>query len=143
LAQSDETTNKLVGMLIQVLHGEYSDTRDLAVVQLVLLGNKSVKPLLTYLEKEEHMQTELESEPIRNGRLADDPPNHESWVVFYKKWGHLPDDYEAGKMAEARMQGIQGALKTLSILGIDDATGRFSKLAEKLQGKESHNIDWP
>ena len=47
-------------MLISVLHGEYSDTRELAVVQLVVLGEKAIPPLTAYLKKEDEIEAGLE-----------------------------------------------------------------------------------
>lgn len=52
---------KVVGMLIEVLHGKYSDTRDLAVVQLVLLGKKAVPYICSYLRKEAHLENDLKN----------------------------------------------------------------------------------
>ena len=52
---------KVVGMLIEVLHGKYSDTRDLAVVQLVLLGEKAVPYICSYLRKEADLENDLKN----------------------------------------------------------------------------------
>ena len=49
--ENENAVKKLVGMLIEVLHGEYSDTRDLAVVQLAILGEKAVPYISAYLEE--------------------------------------------------------------------------------------------
>ena len=94
-------------MLIEVLHGEHSDTRDLAVVQLVLLGNKSVAPLLNYLEKEEKMHFDLESQPIKKGAFSSGPEHCTAWKNFQNKWGHFPNEYAAGSFAEARKKGYK------------------------------------
>ena len=41
MAEIDEPTiSKIVGMLIQILHGEYSDTGELAVIQLAVLAKR-------------------------------------------------------------------------------------------------------
>jgi len=57
---SGEVKDKIIDILIEVLHCEHFGNRDLAVVQLVLLGNKSVNPLLTFLEKEESEYDKVE-----------------------------------------------------------------------------------
>jgi hypothetical protein len=48
----------------------------------------------------------------------------------------------AGKIAESRIQAIQGALKTLGILGIDDAINGFPRLAARLQRKTVTGAGW-
>jgi hypothetical protein len=55
----ENSVKKLVGMLIEVLHGEYSDTRDLAVVQLSILGEKAVPYLSAYLEDEADKENDM------------------------------------------------------------------------------------
>ncbi len=130
-------------MLIEVLHGEYSDTRDLAVVQLVVLGNKSVAPLLNYLEKEEKMHFDLESQSIQKGVFSGDPQHCSSWVDFRKKWGHFPGDYQAGKIADSRKNAIKGALNALNMLGVSNATNGFPRLNAWLQEKTDYAEGWP
>jgi len=49
--ENENAVKKLVGMLIEVLHGDYSDTRDLAVVQLAIIGEKAVPYISAYLEE--------------------------------------------------------------------------------------------
>ncbi len=138
-----ETTNKIIGKLIEVLHGEHSDTRDLAVVQLVLLGNKSVAPLLNYLEKEEKVHFDLESHPVQKGAFSSDPEHCTAWKDFQNKWGHFPDAYVAGSFAEARKNGIEEALNALGLLGVDNASNGFPRLAAWLQGKTNFAEGWP
>ncbi len=138
-----EVKDKLIDMLIEVLHGEYSDTRALAAIQLVLLGNKSIPPLLNYLEKEEKIHYALESEPIQKGALCDDPQHCSAWLNFTKKWGHTPGEYSSGQFADSRKYGIQGALNTLSLLGVENAINGFPRLAAWLQEKTNFAQDWP
>jgi len=139
---SEEIKNKIIDMLIEVIHGEHSDTRHLAVVQLVLLGNKSVNPLLTFLEKEEKVHFDLESKSIQKGAYSDDPQHCSSWVDFKKKWGHFPDDYAAGSFADSRKNGIQASLKALDLLGVENAINGFPILAAWLQGKTDFSQGW-
>jgi hypothetical protein len=68
-------------MLIQVLHGEYSDTRELAVVQLVLIGEKSIQPLIAFLKKEDEMEKDLDA----LGGLEMDS-YHKARAEFKIKW---------------------------------------------------------
>lgn len=143
MAQTEETTNKLIGTLIEVLHGQYEDTRQLAVVQLVLLGNKSVKPLLAYLDKEEVMQMELESMTINRGGLSGDPQHEPAWIAFKNKWGHFPDDYVAGAIADARQNALEGAMKSLGLLGVADANERITKLLKKIKAFCDNNTWYP
>jgi hypothetical protein len=129
-------------MLIEDLHGQYSDARELAIVQLVLLGDKSVKPLLAYLEKEERMQAEWETQNVQRSGFSGDPHHEEAWIAFRENWGHFPSEYVAGKIADARINGIEGALKALSLLGRDDEISRLVKLLENIRKKNSENR-WP
>jgi hypothetical protein len=59
MAINDESFRKLVGMLIEVLHGEYSDTRDLAVVQLSILGNRAIPFISSFLEQEAEKENDM------------------------------------------------------------------------------------
>ncbi|MGA3290730.1 MAG: hypothetical protein ABSD42_10895 [Candidatus Bathyarchaeia archaeon] len=56
---SENIIQKAVGLLISALQGEYSDTRDLAVVQLVLLGEKCIPYLVSYLRKQEKNEEDI------------------------------------------------------------------------------------
>jgi hypothetical protein len=50
---------KMVGMLIEVLHGEYQDTRDLAVVQLSIFDEKAVPYISSFLEGEAEKERDM------------------------------------------------------------------------------------
>ena len=153
-SKDDEKTRRLVGKLIEVLHGEYSDTRDLAMVQLAHLGEKAVPYICSYLEKE----AELENDLIKYHKLFTkwnmgpqllgpvDPNTsytkaeresikaHEIMSgfadSFKKKWGcHPREDGETDKKdSEQRRYGVEGALEALSIIGDPKAIPVLQKL---------------
>jgi hypothetical protein len=59
LSTETERIGKVVGLLISVMQGEYSDTRDLAVAQMVLLGDKALPHLTAFLRREEKLEEEI------------------------------------------------------------------------------------
>src|SRR4030042_2076948 len=97
--EDEDLIQKLTGMLIQVLHGEYTDTRELAVVQLVLLGDKCVPYVCSYLEREAEMENDL----ITHHKLHIEHHRNEGdreatrvlnqfREVFQRKWGWQAQD---------------------------------------------------
>ena len=131
----DQTTDKLAGMLIQVLHGQSSDIRELAVVQLVLMGKKAVPPLMAYLEKEEALEQDLEvlGKPPRPlvGTQKDHEVYHKATEAFESKWGNSPSHYESENVAMSREVAIEGALNALTLLGQNNFYDLFPHLAQK------------
>ena len=106
--KKDWTIRQAVGKLIQVLHGDYSDTRDLAVVQLAVLGEKAVPYILSFLKKEADLEIDfieahkimcriLKEEnnepywkvsPAREQRLKEYEESKERFLEYFKKkWG--------------------------------------------------------
>ncbi len=131
----EQTTDKVAGMLIQVLHGQYSDTRELAVVQLVLMGKKAVPPLMAYLEKEEALEQDIESLGKPPRPLVATQKEHELYrkatEAFANKWGNSPSHYESENVAMSREVAIEGALKALTLLGQNNFYDLFPHLAQK------------
>jgi hypothetical protein len=136
LAEVDEqTTNKLAEMLISVLHGQQSDSRELAVVQLVLMGKKAVPPLMAYLEKEEALEQDIEALGKPPRPLAATQKDHELYrkatEAFESKWGNSPSHYKSENVAMSREVAIEGALKALTLLGQNNFYDLFPHLAQK------------
>ena len=131
----DQTTDKLADMLIQVLHGQSSDTRELAVVQLVLMGKKAVPPLMAYLKKEEALEQDIESLGKPPRPLVANQKEHEVYrkatEAFESKWGYSPSHYESENVAVSREVAIEGALKALTLLGQNNFYDLFPHLAQK------------
>jgi hypothetical protein len=123
-----ETTNILVGMLIQVLHGEYSDTRELAVVQLVLIGNNAIKPLEAFLGKEEEWQRDNDSRANRKGPLrrtnADAELYRKEDEKFIAKWG------TEKRTPTSRCSAIKGAIRALRLLGVQNIESLYPQLLQ-------------
>lgn len=117
-------------MLIEVLHGEYSDTRQLAVVQLVLIGEKAIPPLISFLKKEDKMEKDLNA----LGGLEMDN-YHRARSEFKIKWGKEPDNLSISgiqastKMHNARSRSIEGALQALTLLEVPNLNVLFPELA--------------
>ena len=131
---NEETTNKLVGKLISVLHAKSSDARDLALVQLVMMGDLAIQPLLAYLQREEDFQNDLEAlgkapTPLRGG-----PREHEAYREaserFREKWDQYPTEYAAEDSAIGRSLAIQGAFEALSLIGRKDSEKSFPRIAK-------------
>jgi len=55
----EESLRKIVGLLISVLGSEYSDSRDLAIAQLVQLAPKSIQYLNSYLMDESNILKDI------------------------------------------------------------------------------------
>lgn len=128
---NEQTTNKLVDILIQVLHGQLSDSRHLALVQLVVLGDKAVQPLRAYLEKEEALQNDLEALGKPPGRLANKKDAEKYRFAdekFAEKWGASAGYYSEEEYIP-RGLAIKGALEALSLLGQKDLETAFPKVA--------------
>ena len=142
--ENENSVKKLVGMLIEVLHGEYSDTRDLAVVQLAILGEKAVPYISAYLEE----LADKVNDMIKYDELYTDYMNarangetkraknalSEYATVLIAKWGitkswRVPEwiagsstinkwiREEIEKKGRATRDAVQGVLKALSIIG--------------------------
>ena len=121
-SKDEKKTRKLVGMLIEILHGEYSDTRDLAVVQLALLGEKVVPYICSYLKKEGELESDLIEYHKINEEKGGWSPELTSFANdFKKKWGCNPSTTSHGETdkrdSEQRRCAVEGALKALSIIG--------------------------
>jgi hypothetical protein len=131
----DQTSDKLAGMLIQVLHGQSSETRELAVVQLVLMGKKAVPPLMAYLEKEEALERDIESLGKPPKPLVATQKDHEIYrkatEAFESKWGYSPSHYESENVAMSREVAIEGTLNALTLLGQNNFYDLFPHLAQK------------
>lgn len=138
MEKDDRILRKVVGKLIEVLHGEYSDTRDLAVVQLALLGNKSVPYICSFLEKEGDLERDFNSfhkisENIDSkGYSQPIPPEMQEEAekfrqYFERKWGWRINrgDYPG---SEGRADAVEGALEALSIIGDPRAIPTLKKL---------------
>jgi hypothetical protein len=82
--ENENSLKKLVGMLIEVLHGEYSDTRDLAVIQLSILGEKAVPYISAYLKDE----AEKEADMIKYFELYKD------WQIKDQKYYQAKRNFE-------------------------------------------------
>lgn len=141
MENDDRILRKAVGKLIEVPHGEYSDTRDLAVVQLALLGRKAVPYILTFLKKEGELEQDfidydaisnryrhVHAEYITDWRHEGVPrPDKEEeefdkfCQYFKKKWGwsirdeHLPS--RDTERFDRRKRAVDGALEALAIIG--------------------------
>ena len=120
-SKDEKKTRKLVGMLIEILHGEYSDTRDLAVVQLALLGEKVVPYICSYLKKEGELESDLIEYHKINEEKGGWSPELTSFVNdFEKKWGCKPSTTSRGETDKpdyGRRCAVEGTLKALSITG--------------------------
>jgi len=138
---SGEVKDKIIDILIEVLHCEHFGNRDLAVVQLVLLGNKSVNPLLTFLEKEEKLHFNLQSKPIQYGAHSHYPLHTPAWRDFKEKWGHFPNEYTTESFANSRKNSIIGALRVLELLGVENVINGFPILSVWLAGTTDFNIN--
>lgn len=142
-SNDEKKTRKLVGMLIEVLHGDYSDTRDLAVVQLALLGQRAVPYICSYLKEEGELEKDLieyhkmHEKWSRGGYRGKDDLRVKLYEAmtkfadnFKKKWGCSP--YECGKTdredSEQRGYAVDGALKALSLIGDPKAIPVLRKL---------------
>lgn len=138
---NDELIRKVVGKLISVLHGEYSDTRDLAVVQLALLGKKAVPHLCSYLRKEADMENDLmiyhemyyQEEfddsfgfsvklPLEKWKTSREFRQH-----FKEKW--KLDPHTNGEInISGRDEAVERALEALKIIGDPSAIKTLEKL---------------
>jgi hypothetical protein len=131
----DQTSDKLAGMLIRVLHGQSSEVRELAVVQLVLMGKKAVPTLMAYLEKEEALERDIESLGKPPKPLVATQKDHEVYrkatEVFESKWGYSLSHYESENVAMSREVAIEGALNALTLLGQNNFYDLFPHLAQK------------
>jgi hypothetical protein len=92
---NEESLKDIVGTLISVLHGKYSDTRELAVVQLALLGEKATPHICSYLKDE----AKLEEELIK-------------YCETYNKWKTLPQNVsppinERARYSEEELESIK------------------------------------
>lgn len=141
MEKDDRILRKVVGKLIEVLHGEYSDTRDLAVVQLALLGNKSVPYICSFLEKEGDLERALiEFHKLRRRIEEHSYGGYDVSLIeemrkekekfcqdFKRKWGWdvYRDDYPG---SEGRADAVEGALEALSIIGDPRAIPTLKKL---------------
>jgi hypothetical protein len=124
----EQTINKVINLLIQILHGEHSDTRDLAVVQLVLLGKKAVPPLTSFLKKEDELREDLEA-------LKKDTVYFNAFL-FQKKWHRSPDSFysDYGLKPTPTRYAIEGALKALRLLGINNFNDLFPHIILAFNG---------
>lgn len=138
---NDELIKKVVGKLISVLHGEYSDTRDLAVVQLALLGKKAVPYLCLYLQKEVDMENDLIiyhemhcQEEIDSWIRPSIKLPQEKWKSyvefgqhFEEKWKIPP--HEDGEIdIPGRDEAVEGVIEALEIIGDPSAIAILEKL---------------
>ena len=128
--KDEQTTNKLVELLIKVLHDQYSSPRELALVQLVLMGDRAIQPLKAYLEKEEALQNDLEAlgkQPSRLGNQKELGQHRLASEKFMEKWGMV--DYNSEDVFIPRGLAIKGAPDALSLLGQNDLEISFPKIA--------------
>lgn len=130
MEMNDRVIQKVVGKLIEVLHGEYSDTRDLAVVQLALLGRKAVPFILSFLKKEGDLERdfsyfhEIRERISRSGYGGETPEDLACMHAeeekfrqdFERKWGWDPtrEDYPG---SDGREYAVEGALDALALIG--------------------------
>ncbi|MGA2681347.1 MAG: hypothetical protein ABSF44_06040 [Candidatus Bathyarchaeia archaeon] len=91
VGKNEDSVKKLVGILIEVLHGEYSDTRDLAVVQLSILSEKAVPYLSAYLEDEADKENDMikyfelyKDWCVKQGKSRQDEGNFRN--IYIREW---------------------------------------------------------
>jgi len=136
VAKDDRTNRKIVGKLIEVLHGEYSDTRDLAVVQLAILGSQAVPHICAFLKKEGDLERDFVKcarapwyddftvpYPLSRG-VKERKAIEEFRQYFEKKWGwkisygDLPSrSVDVSGRFPQRQEAVDGALEALAIIG--------------------------
>ena len=86
--------------------------------QLVLMGDRAIKPLVAYLEKEEALQVDIEAVGKRVGALGNGYKKYsDACQAFYNKWGNSPTEYEPGELARSRGRAVGGVIKALTLLG--------------------------
>jgi len=116
---NESNLKKLVGMLIEVLHGEYQDTRDLAVVQLSIFGEKAVPYIPSFLEDE----AEKESDMIKYFEL------YKAWSV--QNWKANQDE---GKFRSIYVQGWDSE-RAKEKLRFEEAWHESAKNARELEAR--------
>jgi hypothetical protein len=63
---------KAVGLLISELHSKYDGTRKIAIAQLILLGDKAVPYLNSFLDKELDLEKDLKKYQEANTKANKD-----------------------------------------------------------------------
>jgi hypothetical protein len=110
--RNENSLKKLVGMLIEVLHGEYQDTRDLAIVQLSIFGEKAVPYISRFLEDE----AEKEGDMMK-------------YFVLYKAW----------KVQDWKASEDEGKFRSIYVQGWDSARAKEKLQLEEIWHKSAKN----
>ena len=169
--KKDWTIRQAVGKLIQVLHGEYSDTRDLAVVQLAVLGEKAVPYILSFLKKEADLERDFVEIHKIWCRILKEESKGPSWKVspaseqrlkeleeskkrfleyFKKKWGfeicvlgniYYPAQETSPPDLWQRKEAVDRALEALAIIGDPKVIPALKKLP--VYNYTPRPTDWP